>query len=637
MRKTLVYVLGALHYTSIIIYIVCRNLHWLCPTVWSTNKIVSLFPVNFTFMQTAPTAPRAACIMASQSTRELDGAVERVGFGRFQVPMLLATGLTWSGDAMEMSVMAYVLPVLQKDWGVTQAAADAFASVIFAGMLCGGLGWGIFSDAVGRRTGWLTTTIFTALAGILSAMTPSGAIGTFLTLRAFVGIGLAGTNLGFALATELLPCAARATVLMYFEFFFVGGSVLEVLLAWLILERYGWRLVLMLSTVPLWISLSLWRHVPESPRWLAAHGRTAEAMAVLERAAVANGRPPLVSGRGQGGVDEGSIGVDVGNGAVEDGGCDGGAADFTRGPDTPRLTGGGRCRPLALLLRAAAVGFAQMSSAFHPSLRLASAALCFGWFMLTFTYFGLVMLTPKVVAAAIQPHANATTTDVNTVFSRSLLATLSEVPGICIATVAIGRFGRVRAVNGCLLTLTVTLALMAACVRLSAADAQAKPSVMSPNGAADSATVANSGVAALLLGLMAVSRMAAMGGYSTLYVLTAETFPTRVRATGFGVVSASSRLAGTVTPFIAGSVWASSPSATLACYACSAALCAAVLGLCVPETGGQPLPDEFTPLQIDADRDGQLTPMPSCESDSRLSVHQESRSNAIGVGSASRS
>ena len=39
---------------------------------------------------TAPTAPRAACIMASQSTRELDGAVERVGFGRFQVPMRLA-------------------------------------------------------------------------------------------------------------------------------------------------------------------------------------------------------------------------------------------------------------------------------------------------------------------------------------------------------------------------------------------------------------------------------------------------------------------------------------------------------------------------------------------------------------------
>ena len=141
---------------------------------------------------------------------KLDEAIERVSLGRFQIPAIVATGLTWSGDAMELSVMAYVLPVLQREWGVPQPAADSFASVVFVGMLVGALGWGIFSDAVGRRAGWQITTAVAAIAGVLSACAPDGSVGLFLTLRACVGVGLAGTNLGFALVSELLPRRARA-------------------------------------------------------------------------------------------------------------------------------------------------------------------------------------------------------------------------------------------------------------------------------------------------------------------------------------------------------------------------------------------------------------------------------------------
>ena len=44
--------------------------------------------------------------MAAAEAIPVDEAVERIGLGRFQLPVLIATGLTWSGDAMEMSVMA---------------------------------------------------------------------------------------------------------------------------------------------------------------------------------------------------------------------------------------------------------------------------------------------------------------------------------------------------------------------------------------------------------------------------------------------------------------------------------------------------------------------------------------------------
>ena len=163
----------------------------------------------------------------------IDHAIDAAGFGRLQLTTLVAAGLTWSGDAMEMSVMAYVLPSLKAEWQVSQAAADSLASVIFAGMLIGALGWGIFSDAYGRRFGWLLTAALTAVAGLLSALAPSWQL--FLLFRILVGIGLAGTNLGFALSSELLPRHARGTQLMLFELFFVGGSVSVVMLAWMLL------------------------------------------------------------------------------------------------------------------------------------------------------------------------------------------------------------------------------------------------------------------------------------------------------------------------------------------------------------------------------------------------------------------
>ena len=67
-------------------------------------------------------------------------------------------------------------------------------------------------------------------------------------------------------------------------------------------------------------------------------------------------------------------------------------------------------------------------------------------------------------------------------------------------------------------------------------------------------------------------------------------------ATAFGLVSACSRLAGTVTPFVAGSGWEASPLGALLCYAASAIVCAGVLVLAVADTSRQPMPDELHAL-----------------------------------------
>lgn len=69
-----------------------------------------------------------------------------------------------------------------------------------------------------------------------------------------------------------------------------AGTVLEALLAWAVLPGLGWRWLLALSALPLGLLLALYPLLPESPHWLVAQHRYAEAEAVLQRVAAANGR-----------------------------------------------------------------------------------------------------------------------------------------------------------------------------------------------------------------------------------------------------------------------------------------------------------------------------------------------------------
>ena len=506
----------------------------------------------------------------------LEDVLERIGAGRFQWPLICATGLTWMGDAMELTVIAFVLPVLAVEWNVPQATADSLASIMFVGMLVGALLWGIFTDHYGRRAGWLITTSITAVGGVLSAGAPDGGILVFLGLRALVGLGLSGTNLGFALCSELLPRRSRGPLLMWFELFFVAGSVVEVLLVWLLLRRpAGWRWVLLLSTLPLWLALGLASRVPESPRWLTTRGQSESAAALLRHAAITNGQPPPL-----GPAEALAVAASCQTGAPNEP-CDedGGAPD---GAPVPRASE--RCEPYRCAhhsaFDAAAATAAHVSSVFHPSLRLASAALCAGWFLLTFTYFGMIFVTPKLLATALPPIARANATDASGTsdadYATSLLATVGEVPGLLLATATIDRAGRVRTVTGGTLIVAAALGLMALVI------------LVRGQGSTEAAVV--------LVALVVVGRAAAFGSYSALYVLSAERLPTRLRATGFGLVSAASRLAGAATPFVAGGVWVASPETALSCYAGAAALCAAIIG-CMDDTRSRAMPEEIEELR----------------------------------------
>lgn len=69
--------------------------------------------------------------------------------------------------------------------------------------------------------------------------------------RFWVGLGLGGVPVSFILYMEFMPTKGRGVWLIWLEAFWTLGSCLEAGLAWLVLDSFGWRWLVGLSSIPL--------------------------------------------------------------------------------------------------------------------------------------------------------------------------------------------------------------------------------------------------------------------------------------------------------------------------------------------------------------------------------------------------
>lgn len=219
----------------------------------------------------------------------VQGAIDAIGFGRFQRRLLLVCGVTWAADAAEILLIAFALPAITAEFGVTRATGGLLVTATFLGMLVGAWFWGIIADRIGRRVGMQWTVLIFAVFGALSALAPN--LTTLAVLRALTGFGLGGAlPLDFSLYAEYLPRHNRGRNLVLLESFWALGTIAAAGLAVLLIPTVGWRPLLASSAVAAALVLWIRRRIPESPRYLVTRGRTDEASAVLAAVAEANGR-----------------------------------------------------------------------------------------------------------------------------------------------------------------------------------------------------------------------------------------------------------------------------------------------------------------------------------------------------------
>jgi MFS family permease len=554
-------------------------------------------------------------------TVSLEACIEAVGHGKFQRRLLLLTGATQMADAMELMIISFLGTEAACDFGLGDGQAALLKTSVFVGMLAGALGIGILSDRVGRRKGYAATVALVGGFGLLSAGAPGAA--ALALCRGFVGVGLGGASAALSLYAEFLPAERRGQRLLCFFLFFSFGGVVAALVAWatldaepLNLETIGlgrlapWRLMLLASAAPSLLLCAVaapgvlgqggswdFSPLPPSPRWLITTGQRRRVRALLEHVARINGTTGRLARAMEGKElrfnDEaaqadraasvrallpwpcsegGRLGEPRGPRDSELG-PSGGARDGRRSPSRGGRPGWGEgpgpgARPGRSVVDADDAGVARSSNA-HAGLRRTTAALCALFLVMAVVYYCLVLLTVDLVRDARRSGSGSDHVDPCAPLNASeffgvVWANAGELPGLLVSVAMIERTGRRGTVSVMFLACGIA---MAALVVLTA--------VPGPRGASP---------AWLKIAVLFVARASALGFNQSLWVLSAESFPTTLRATGIGLVTSFARVGGMLSPLLA-LLYSGSPALALgACSALSVGSAAATWSL--PEGAG---------------------------------------------------
>jgi putative MFS transporter len=155
----------------------------------------------------------------------------------------------------------------------------------FLGAILGLLVFGDMSDRWGRRAIFVVNLFFFVVFAIGSAFVTSA---TWLfVMRFLVGIGV-GMDIPTSTAylAEIAPTRQRGAILgSLLNIMWILGALTSTLIAIPLIAMFGneaWRWMLGLAAVPALLALLGRQGLPESPRWLLAHGRTQDARAAFE-------------------------------------------------------------------------------------------------------------------------------------------------------------------------------------------------------------------------------------------------------------------------------------------------------------------------------------------------------------------
>ncbi len=222
-------------------------------------------------------------------TATLDGIgqrLDRLTWTPFHTRITLVLGIGWLLDSFEVSVIGNVLGVLKKLWNISDVQASALVTVWLAGIMIGALFFGYLADRFGRRKLFIATLLLYSSCTVISAVSPGYYFFLVFRFLTAIGVGAEYSAVNAAIG-ELIPARVRGRATALVMNFWPLGSILAALVSLFVLNllpsSIGWRVAFGLGAVVALFSVWARRILPESPRWLAARGRHAEANEVLQQ------------------------------------------------------------------------------------------------------------------------------------------------------------------------------------------------------------------------------------------------------------------------------------------------------------------------------------------------------------------
>jgi putative MFS transporter len=215
-----------------------------------------------------------------------------------KIVALIAAGYFF--DVIDFTVFGSLVPFILQSKFATGPEVAAIGSATVFGLFIGTAGQGEFSDRFGRRFIYQFNLLLFGVFTILGALSPS--VTLLVACRFIAGLGLGAEQpLAFAYAGEYSPKAIRGRILAIVHF--IGGACVWPIGTALVLAfgayapspEHAWRGVWLLIGMGALIVWVFRFTLPESPRYLATHGRGDEALAVLARLGIAGPKEKLTT------------------------------------------------------------------------------------------------------------------------------------------------------------------------------------------------------------------------------------------------------------------------------------------------------------------------------------------------------
>jgi MFS transporter, putative metabolite:H+ symporter len=215
-------------------------------------------------------------------------ALDEVPIGAAHVGLLVVMAIAVTIDVMKPTTLAFVVPGMAQEYGLRSPlnpAGEVPVALLplsgISGTVLGSFIWGWLGDRIGRRASILLAGIIFIGTSICGAM--PNYVWNFM-MCFIMGLGVGGMlPIAYALMAETIPARHRGWLMVL-----IGGDVAAayIITSWLASElvpQFSWRILWLLGAPTGVLMILLNRWIPESPRFLLANGREAEARAVMAR------------------------------------------------------------------------------------------------------------------------------------------------------------------------------------------------------------------------------------------------------------------------------------------------------------------------------------------------------------------
>jgi MFS transporter, putative metabolite:H+ symporter len=162
----------------------------------------------------------------------------------------------------------------------------SFVASLFAGMFIGTLAFSWLSDRFGRRSIFTFALLWYSAGALIMAFQTTPQTIDLWRFIASIGLGVELVNID-AYLSELVPKEQRGPAFAYNQCIMYTVVPFVAFLAWQLVPRTilgldGWRWVVIIGSSGALVVWWIRRSLPESPRWLAQHGRIAEAERIVD-------------------------------------------------------------------------------------------------------------------------------------------------------------------------------------------------------------------------------------------------------------------------------------------------------------------------------------------------------------------